>query len=99
MGATVRGFRFGGVLLLLLRGVGRMIIAIDLDIPICFVFDDRRGGFCDAIQTPGLYSFGFGVVDAARGVKGLCVGGYETKIALAMGPSRERQLQEEKEGR
>jgi hypothetical protein len=33
-----------------------MIITIDLDIPIGFVLDDRRGGFCDTIQTPGLYS-------------------------------------------
>ena len=62
-----------------------MIIAIDLDIPIGFVFDDRRGGFCDAIQTPGLYSLGFGVVDACRRIKRLGVGSYETEIILVMG--------------
>jgi len=62
-----------------------MIIGVDLNIPIGFVFDDRCGGFRDAIQTPGLYSFGFGVVDAARGVEGLGVGDDETEIILVMG--------------
>jgi hypothetical protein len=41
-----------------------MIITIDLDVPISFVLDDRRGGLCDTVQTPSLDSFGFGVVDA-----------------------------------
>ena len=62
-----------------------MIIAIDLDVPIGFVLDDRCGGFCDAIQAPGLYPLGFGVVDAAWGIERLCVGSYETKIILVMG--------------
>ena len=61
-----------------------MIITIDLDVPIGFVFDDRRGGFCDAIQAPSLYSFGFGVVDAGRRIKGLGVGSYQTKVILVM---------------
>lgn len=46
-----------------------MIITIDLDIPIGFVLDDRRGGLGDAIQTPGLYSLGLGVVDTAGGIE------------------------------
>jgi hypothetical protein len=62
-----------------------MIIAIDLDIPIGFVFDDRRGGFCDTIQTPSLYPLGFGVVDATGRIKGLGVGSHETEIILVMG--------------
>jgi len=62
-----------------------MIITIDLDIPIGFVLDDCRRGFRDAVQTPGLYSSGFGVIDAARGIKRLGVGNDETKIVLAMG--------------
>ena len=64
-----------------------MIITIDLDIPICFVLDDRRGGLCDAIQTPGLYSLGLSVVDATGGIECLGVGGDETKIILVMGVS------------
>ena len=46
-----------------------MIITVDLDVPIGFVLDDRRGGFRDAVETPGLYSFGFGVVDTAGGIE------------------------------
>ena len=61
-----------------------MIIAVDLDIPISFVLDYGRGGFRDAFQTPGLYSLGFGVVDAAWRVEGLCVGSDETKIILEL---------------
>ena len=62
-----------------------MIITVDLDVPIGFVLDDRRGGFRDAVETPGLYSFGFGVVDTAGGIERLCVGNDKTKIILAMG--------------
>lgn len=61
-----------------------MIITIDFDIPIGFVLDDCCGGFGDAIQTPGLYSFGFGVVDAARGVKQLGIGNDKAEIILVM---------------
>lgn len=62
-----------------------VIITLDLDVPIGFVLDDRRGGLCDAIQTPCLYSFGLNVVDGARGIKGLGIGNDETKIILVMG--------------
>jgi len=61
-----------------------MIVAVDLDVPIGFVLDDSGGGLGDAVQTPGLYSFGFGVVDVPRRIEGLGVGNDETKIALAM---------------
>jgi hypothetical protein len=62
-----------------------MIITIDLDVPISFVLDDSGGGLCDAVQTPSLDSFGFGVVDGSRRIEGFCVGSYETKIILVMG--------------
>ena len=62
-----------------------VIITIDLDVPIGFVLDDRRGGLCDAIQTPGLYSFGLSVVDGPGGIKRLGVGDDETEVVLVMG--------------
>ena len=62
-----------------------MIITVDLDIPISFVLDNCRGGLCDAVQTPSLDSFGFGVVDGPRGIEGFGVGSDETKIVLVMG--------------
>jgi hypothetical protein len=61
-----------------------MIITIDLDIPIGFILDDCRGGLCDAVQTPGLYSFCFGVVDGAGRIKQLGVGNDETEVVLVM---------------
>ena len=61
-----------------------MIITVDLDVPISLVLDDRRGGLSNTVQTPSLDSFGLGVVDAPGRVEGLCVGGDETKIVLAM---------------
>ena len=62
-----------------------VIVAIDLDIPIGFVLDDRRGGLRDAIQTPGLYSFGFSVIDAAWRIKQFGVENDETEVVLVMG--------------
>lgn len=62
-----------------------VIISIDLDVPVGFILNDGRGGLRDAIQTPGLYSFGFSVIDAARRVKRLGVGNDETKVILLMG--------------
>lgn len=61
-----------------------VIITVDLDVPISFVLDDRSGGLGDAVQTPGLDSFGLCTVDTPGRVEQFCVGGDETKVVLAM---------------
>jgi len=61
-----------------------VIITVNLDVPISFVLDDRGGSLSDAVQTPGLDSFGLCIVDTPGRIKQLCVGSDETKIVLTM---------------
>jgi hypothetical protein len=82
-----RGYRFTGgrgtavrVILVVNVQLAIFILAVDGDLPVCFVLDHGRRGFSDVVKSIVLDACSLGIIDALRGVEALRVGEYETDI-------------------